>query len=172
MTFQLEIDTRDIDNFERHIKTIQKLLPKERAELHREVGENMLEFIRQRIPHRTGKIAGWQQMYLGSGGGYAAVRPTNQAQWFGNRLYSATGDNSPGAITQALETGHVRSPEKELSKKYRRKLRDILKAKYIENNNWVEGKFFYAEAKKTAPTLAIARTQMYIQSIAHKLEDF
>ena len=54
--------------------------------------------IRGRINDAHGHVAGWQERYIGSGGGYAAVRVAD----------SSSGPNSPGAITNYLENGHAR----------------------------------------------------------------
>ena len=78
---------------------------KNKRELHREFHEKsgvLIEKLVKRkilssgIKDNHGKIRGWQVRYIGSGGGYAAVRATD----------SSSGNNSPGAITNYLENGH------------------------------------------------------------------
>lgn len=65
------------------------------------------------LQDRDGKVSGWQRVYRGSGGGYVAVRA----------LAGATGPDSPGAITNYLESGHrVRYPSGK-SERYRPRVR-------------------------------------------------
>ena len=72
--------------------------------IHERLGARMLSGVRGNIAGRVndahGKIAGWQAKYVGSGGGYAAVRAVD----------TSTGAKSPGAITNYLENGHARRP--------------------------------------------------------------
>lgn len=46
----------------------------------------------------TGKVQSWQQKYMGSGGGYTAVRPAANT-------YDRSG-NAVGYVTNAIEGGH------------------------------------------------------------------
>lgn len=85
-----------------------------RAELLTEAGNRLKEALDSRITASGlrdihGKVRSWQVQYRGSGGGYVALRATN----------TSTGDNSPGAITNYLESGHkVRFPSGK-SQRYR-----------------------------------------------------
>lgn len=73
--------------------------------IHDKLGARMLAGVRGNVAGRLndarGRVAGWQQKYIGTGGGYAAVRAVD----------SSTGPNSPGAITNYNENGHaIRRP--------------------------------------------------------------
>lgn len=68
-----------------------------RAEFFEEAGQTLLTAVRGRIGG-TGRVAGVQDRYIGSGKGYAAVRAKAKTQLRG---YAA------GYITNALENGHV-----------------------------------------------------------------
>ena len=94
----------------------------------------------------AGKIAGWQGQYVGSGGGYAAVRA----------IKGDVGDNSPGAITNYLETGHpVRKPGK--TKPRAKQLR-------------VQGYHFYDAAKAKLMEIATEEAKKFLQEIADRLQ--
>lgn len=60
------------------------------------------------------KVAGWQRKYLGSKGGYTAVRA------MGGQDGGGTGANSTGAITNYTENGHkIRRPSGQRKPGYR-----------------------------------------------------
>ena len=71
-------------------------------------GNQMLEEVRNQIDSSgiqdlNGRVKSWQELHVGSGLGYAAVRATD----------ASGGVNSPGAITTYLERGHkTRNPAK------------------------------------------------------------
>lgn len=77
-----------------------------RAELLEQAGKSLEQALSKSITasglqDTHGKIRSWQEQYKGSGGGYVALRPRK----------GETGPNSPGAITNYLESGHkVRFP--------------------------------------------------------------
>ena len=79
--------------------------PADQRAIHEKLGARMLTGLRGNVSGMLndahGHVAGWQSKYVGSGGGYAAVRAID----------SSTGPNSPGAITNYLENGHaIRRP--------------------------------------------------------------
>ncbi len=100
---------------------------------------------------RTGKVAGWQEHHLGSGGGYAAVRPV--AKTF-HKGYAV------GYITNALESGHrVRYPSG-YSKRYVPKVtRDKTRAF-----------LFYKNSEREATRLAQEAAERVAQKVATALE--
>lgn len=81
-------------------------LPAQRREAVRRLGglaETAVQSsIRARVRDSRGKVQSWQQKQLGSGGGYAAVRPARRGAL---PRYPATGPDSPGAVTNYLEHG-------------------------------------------------------------------
>ena len=62
-----------------------------------EAGDKLLGAVRGRIGG-TGKVQSWQEKHMGSGGGYAAVRPA--AKMIDRGGYAV------GYITNAIEGGH------------------------------------------------------------------
>ena len=81
-------------------------LPARIDEIRRDVMKKAGEEIKQEVDweisdsgmyDRHGKVRRWQRIYIGSGGGYAAVRSSDEE----------SGENSPGAITNYLENGHI-----------------------------------------------------------------
>lgn len=118
--------------------------------LHERISERMKQEVDTQILsagfQNAGEIAGWQSQYVGSGGGYAAVRA----------IKDETGDNSPGAITNYLENGHaVRPPGK--TKPRAKQLR-------------VQGYHFYDSAKTQLMRIATEEAEAYLQEIADRLK--
>ena len=91
----------------------------------------------------------WQVAHVGSGGGYAAVRPEK----------GKTGADSPGAITNYLEGGHrIASPRG--GKNYRPRLRV----------SYVSGYHFYVNTSMRAESIAIGEAEAWADEIARELE--
>lgn len=72
-----------------------------RAEYLDEAGDTLLSAVRSNITasginDAHGHVRAWQRKYMGTGGGYVAVRAVS----------GPGGKNSPGAITNYLESGH------------------------------------------------------------------
>lgn len=97
----------------------------------------------------NGKVRSWQEKHVGSGGGYAAVRATS----------AATGNNSPGAITNYLESGHaIRRPSG--GKNYRPRIK----------TPYVSGRHFYQKSVQDVESAAIAQTENFVSNLAKQLE--
>lgn len=109
---------------------------KQRA-VHEELAGKMLSGLRSEVSGRindaNGRIAGYQRQYVGSGGGYAAVRATDRS----------TGANSPGAITNYLENGHAIRRPGGGAKRYKPRIRTL----------YVAGRGFYAAARGQLSTM-------------------
>lgn len=97
-----------------------------------------------------GKVRSWQEQYKGSGGGYVALRPRA----------GETGTNSPGAITNYLESGHkVRFPSGR-AKRYRPEVH-MARARAFK---------FYADTQPVAEEVAREMAQSVEQRLAAYLE--
>lgn len=151
-------DLRDLDS---DFESILRELPDGRRRLHEEVGAAVLEDVRANIGasginDARGRVKGYQEHVVGSGGGYAAVRAVRGTGPGGSSDYS----NSPGAITNYLENGHrVRQPSG--TAKRRRKGR--------AKKPYVDGHHFYAQAERNAENVALAAAERFADSVADKL---
>lgn len=151
------VGLRDLDtDFEHLLREI----PEGRRRLHDEIGAAILEDVRANITSSgindsRGRIRGYQEHYVGSGGGYAAVRAV---KGMGPSGY----DDSPGAITNYLENGHrIRQPSG--TAKRRRKGR--------AKKPYVDGFHFYAAAERNAEIVALAAAEKFADSLADLLDD-
>lgn len=127
-----ELRTR-IDNANNSIPDLQRAA-------HERLGQVIQRTVRGNISTSLndshGKIAGWQDIFVGSGGGYVAVRAAT----------SPTGRNGAGAVTNYLENGHVKRQRRTYVKKQSRNIR-VIRAQ--ASNNWVEGRHFYQKSKSS-----------------------
>lgn len=97
------------------------------------------------------KVAGWQKTYIGSGGGYAAVRPVSPP----------TGKGSPGAITNAIVSGHdIRRPSGRAKRKYKPDIHVL----------HVNGMNFYDAVRAELPDMLQAEVERWGDEMAARLE--
>ena len=128
--------------------------PERRRELHERVGRAVQRELQQQIASSgindsSGRVRRWQVVHVGTGGGYAAVRPEK----------GKTGADSPGAITNYLEGGHrIASPRG--GKNYRPRLRV----------SYVSGYHFYVNTSMRAESIAIGEAEAWADEIARELE--
>ena len=138
------VDTTEIAKLSGALERVLKELPEMRRKAHEEIGRDVLKIVRKNIAASIndahGKIRGWQENYVGSGGGYAAVRPVGGK---GVKGY----DDSPGAITNYLEGGHA-----------------------TRDNKRVAGRYFYRGSADEAERAGEKRADALAEEIAKKLE--
>lgn len=138
-------------------KTVDQLLekmPDQRRKLHQKIGETVLKQVQEQISlsiHDShGRVAGWQQAFVGSKGGYVAVRPAG----------GTSGADSPGAITNYLNSGHkIRRPKSLTGKHYRSRVK----------RPYVDGRHFYQSAAVQAEAAAIREVEAFADELAEML---
>lgn len=149
------LDTRGFDEWDRALTKALHDFPKKRRELHEQfatVAKNEVDnAISGSLNDSHGKIRGWQEKEVGSGGGYAVVRP----------IGGQSGANSPGAITNYLTSGHrIRRPSGTAKRRRRSRARMA----------YVDGRHFYQTAAQTvlAPTMRL--TEKFVSDLKNTLE--
>lgn len=95
------IDISGLTEFSRKLNRLLDEAPEMRRKFHEEIAEMAKEQIDAHITNsgiedNNSKIRDWQEEHVGSGGGYAAIRASDES----------TGANSSGVITNYLEGGH------------------------------------------------------------------
>lgn len=107
----------------------------------------------------TGKVRSWQEQYVGSKGGYAAVRPkakTYTASTSKGKRYAV------GAVTSAIESGHKFPSPSGKNKRYKPRIRS--------GQQNVTGKHFYESAQEKAQTVAAEAAEQVINTLIGHLE--
>ncbi|HIT53123.1 MAG TPA: hypothetical protein IAD07_04205 [Candidatus Fimivicinus intestinavium] len=160
----------ELDTLDRAFQDLLKRAPEKRMELHERIADRLKDIVDAKIENglkarrkqggtkseddkETGPnyqmVQNWQEQAVGSGGGYAAVRP----------IKGETGNNSPGAIMNYLEGGHrIRPPAG--GKDYRPRI----------NVPYVEGYHFYEEASAEADRVAVEEAERFADELVGILE--
>lgn len=146
-----------IEGIARGFEEILREFPARRRELHKRVGaaieRELGGEIDRSLSDSGGRVKRWQVAHIGTGGGYAAIRP---ARW---NEGGDTRADSAGAITNYLEHGHrIRPPGG--GKGYRPRIKMA----------FVSGRHFYAATSQRAESLAIAEAEAWADELAATLE--
>ncbi|WP_147539482.1 hypothetical protein [Anaerotruncus rubiinfantis] len=153
------VETKELDALSRTMNELLDELPEMRRELHEELGELAKKEVDTAIAasglnDASGKVRRWQKIYIGSGGGYAAVRP------IGSRDGGGVGPDSAGAITNYLEGGHKIRPPSGTGASYRPRIKVA----------YVNGYHFYQTARTSFEAKAIRLAEEFVQKVADRLE--
>ena len=127
-------------------KAFEAAAPKLKSELDHEIGG-------------SGKVRNWQAAYVGSKGGYAAVRP--KAKTYAEDSKGRTTRYQVGAVTNAINSGH-RFPTPSGKKRYRARIKIATQR--------VPGKHFYEAAQGNVPQIAQETAEQVAQTLIHHLE--
>lgn len=107
----------------------------------------------------SGKVSSWQGAYVGSGGGYAAVRPKKDTyiKTKGKQTGFRAGPKAyaVGYVTNAINSGH-RPPRNALG--------------YFTSGRVIAGKQFYQRAQAQAETVAQETAQQIVNTVINHLE--
>ena len=143
-----------LDEFAKDLDQLRDRLPQKRKEAHQRLSRKMLSQVknalREKAKSSSGKIESFQEGVVGSGGGYAAVRPKSD-RYEGYAM---------GHITNAVENGHaVRKPSGSL-KKYRPR----------GKHKYVIGLAFYQAAGKNLEKMALDEANRIADEIEKELK--
>lgn len=134
------------------LDAVPEIIREARAEFFAEAGASLLSDVQGRIGG-TGKIAGVQEFYVGTGKGYAAVRA---------KAKTDIGKYAAGYITNALENGHAIREATGKAKRERKSRAD---------KDRVPGKYMYRDtAAQELEQLAETGARRIEALVAKKLE--
>ena len=139
------IDLKELDKLSERFQNALKEFPKQRKWYHVQVGKEILEAVRRRIGG-TGKVQGWQGAYVGSKGGYAAVRPKGEMFSDGYAV---------GYLTNAIENGH----KIRMGKGKRTRIK----------KPYVNGRYFYRDSLPEAERIAIRKAEQLADKLCKVL---
>ena len=118
--------------------------------MHGRIAERLLQKVQGEIGG-SGRIAGMQEAAVGSGGGYAAVRPKKGRDRSGYAY---------GAVTNAVERGHAIRRPAGFAKGYRARIR----------RRYVLGKHFYQASRTEALRIALDEAGKWADEIVGALQ--
>ena len=162
--------SRDLDRLSARLREVVARAPQMQRALHERLGARLLDDVRHRTPirikghhlghgeyHQRGRLRRWQTKYIGSKGGYAAVRAAEKPK----------GANGAGAITNYVENGHKTGHAQQgVSQRTRRRWRQMVRPPQA----FVSGRGFYHAAEQTADRLLIQAAERWAQEIVEELQ--
>ena len=151
--FVQSVDLSDLDRLGKTLNSLLREFPEKRRVLHDQLGTLAKREVDAGIGG-SGKVQGWQEARVGSGGGYAAVSPMR------GKFQTPNGEEyAYGQVTNAIESGHTQSPGRFVPK-----LGKQLKLKKVE------GKLFYQSAEKSLESKVAQTVERFVDELAQKLE--
>lgn len=118
----------------------------------------------------SGRVKNWQQSYVGSGGGYAAVRPRAKTyaesrgkQTFEERRRAPHPTYAVGYITNAINSGH-RTPSHRMGQA------KGLRGFRVDTSGYVGGKGFYEAVQAQSEAIGEAAAQEILDALFKHLE--
>lgn len=164
--------SRDLRSLDMRLKEILLRAPEQQRALHERLGTALLDEVRHRAPisikghslghgeyHERGTLRRWQTKYIGTRGGYAAIRAAEKPK----------GVNGAGAITNYVENGHrVGRAGYGVSARTRRRRRQY---GMIPTLSFVNGRGFYHATHATAARLLTQAAERWADEIARELSE-
>lgn len=138
------VDKRALEALAKKLELAPEVLREQKRQAFELVSGELLTAVQTRIGG-TGKVAGWQERFVGSKGGWAAVRPkADELTPPGKR----SGKQYPvGYVTNAVNSGH-RTPR----------------------GGRVTGRWFYQKTQAQAEALARKTMERIVQGLVDHLE--
>ena len=146
------VEYEGLKELDRRFTSVLDKFPSERKELFERVAQRLEQEVGQQVSlsginDNFGKISSWQVGRVGTGGGYAAVSADGTL---------GTGPNSPGAITNYLNSGHrIRPPGR-------------IKRSRV-HVAYVNGYRFYQHTAANAEAIAADEAEKLADELAHEL---
>ena len=163
------VEFRDLKELNEKLAKLLEELPEKRRRLHEELADMAkTEVERQagtrlttgrlvkgkRVPSSGRRVKEWQDKFVGSKGGYAAVRAKADTYSGKNVKYAV------GYITNAIESGHNIRTARGKAKKA---------SESRAKASWVPGRYFYLSARSTTKVEARRRAAKFAEDIAERI---
>lgn len=157
---ELSLGIGQLSKFSAALENLLKDAPELRRNMHTELANEIEKelgvSISSSLNDGNGTVKGWQGAHVGSGGGYAAVRPNKGTA---HPPYPHT----IGRVTAALERGH-QPPKPGQRGNSGAKYRPRIKLGFIP------GRFFYQKTYNTIETKAVAKAEQFVEQLKRRLE--
>ena len=154
---EIRVDKSELERLVEKLEQSQKVLAQAKRQAMEAAAPKLLSAVRTEIGG-SGKVQRWQDAYVGSGGGYAAVRPKKETyvETKGKQTGFRAGPKqyAVGYITNAVNSGH-RSPRDKFG--------------YRSSAAPVPGKQFYQRAQTQAETVAQDAAQQIVDALTEHL---
>lgn len=154
---EVQIDRSELDRLVEKLERYPKVLGQAKRQVFEDAAPKLLSAVRTEIGG-SGKVQRWQDAYVGSKGGYAAVRP--KAETYIKTKGKQTGarrgpkEYAVGYVTNAINNGH-KFPFTTLG--------------YRSRAGKVSGKQFYQRAQEQAETVAQEAARQIVDALTEHL---
>lgn len=158
-----EVDFSEFRRVFENLEGVKDAIPEIKREFLARLGDEMLSTARGNIGG-TGKVQSWQEYYVGSGGGYTAVRAKAETYQYTKHAYQCTqrDEYAVGWITNSIENGHrIRPPSGQQKGLYRPRI----------HQPKVQGRYFYKNSQSAVDRLAENGAKELAEKIARKIEE-
>lgn len=156
---KIQIDSDELDRLAERLAQSPEIIREAKRQAFEKAAPRLLALVQAEIGG-TGRVKSWQEKYVGSRGGYAAVRPRART-WIETRQAK---QYAAGYVTNAINSGH-RKRGRGLYQDKRLK-----SYKTISQEDWVEGKHFYEAAQELAVPVAQEAAEEIVAALIGHLE--
>lgn len=156
---ETSIDARDLDRLVEKLSKSPEIIREAKRKAFEEAAPQLKQAVTVAIGG-TGKVQSWQEQYVGSRGGYAAVRPkakTFTEQNGRGKRYAV------GYVTNAINSGHAFPSTSGRNNRYRPRIKS--------GRQNVPGRGFYQAAEARVPEIAQAAAQKVVDALIAHLEE-
>lgn len=148
---EVHVDPSEITRLVERLEQAPQVLAKAKRQAFTEAAPKLKAAVDAEIGG-SGRVRSWQEKYVGSGGGYAAVRP--RAKTFAEDRKGQPTKYAVGYVTRAINNGRL-SRRDEFG---------------FGHSKAVGGKLFYQRAQEQAETVAQEAAGEIVQALAAHLE--
>lgn len=156
---EASIDSRDIDRLVEKLTKSLNIIREAKRKAFEEAAPQLKQAVDTAIGG-TGKVRSWQAQYVGSKGGFAAVRP--KAKTF-TEINGRGKRYAVGAVTNAIDSGHRFPAPSGRDKHYRPRIKS--------GRQSVAGRQFYQQAEAQVPEIAQLAAQKVVDALVEHLEE-
>lgn len=156
---EVSIDQKDLDRLVETLAKSPQIIQQAKRQAFEEAAPKLKQAVDTAIGG-SGKVQSWQAQYVGSKGGYAAVRPK------GKTFTEVNGRGkryAVGQVTNAIDSGHRFPSPSGKDKHYRPRIES--------GRQSVPGKAFYQSAEAQLPAIAQAAAEQVVAALMKHLEE-
>lgn len=179
------LDRQKLDRFARRWEDLYRAFPEARRKAAETMAESVKKDLNAQIqaanlaPSAKATVRSWQQIRLGSGGGWSAVSPakgtvmSRDPRKGGWKMRQHTNQGKPVTakqVTRWLERGHGTPPTGRKTQSYVRKTKTWHEIAERSGSGYVEGRLFYSWTYMKAVDHAIEAAEKLLDSISEEMD--
>lgn len=153
---EANLDVSELNRLVKKLETAPEILENAKRQAFEQAAPKMKQLLDAEIGG-TGKVRSWQDSYVGSKGGYAAVRPKAKAYTDKSKRYAV------GYVTNAINSGHGFPTPSGKNPRY------VPRIQSRRQN--VPGRQFYEAAQSKLPDLVRETAEQVVDALVRHLEE-